>query len=226
MLTMPEGDAAVSEPDPVGGSVRRQPRQGRSRASLDRMLAAARELMMERASEEFTLQEVSRRGRVSIGSIYLRFDGKDSLVRAVIAEGLAENAAEEGAMYERLRRECATLAEFVPAHVEAYAEILRTHAPLLRLGMKRAVSDPLVAAPGKQRALSAEQACIEALLRYEAEFGGSDHETKASSAHHVIYATLARQLSLGAAGETAIESDWNQLKRELARMCLAYLRFA
>ena len=65
--------------------VSRKPQQGRSKASLERMLAAGRELMLERGSEEFTLQEVSERGQVSIGSIYLRFESKDNLVRGVIA---------------------------------------------------------------------------------------------------------------------------------------------
>ena len=36
--------------------------------------------------------------------------------------------------------------------------------------------------------------------------------------------TLARQLSLGSSGEAVHDYDWSLLKRELARMCLAYLR--
>ena len=66
------------------GDVSRKPQQGRSKASLERMLAAGRELMLDRGSEEFTLQEVSERGQVSIGSIYLRFESKDNLVRGVM----------------------------------------------------------------------------------------------------------------------------------------------
>jgi AcrR family transcriptional regulator len=66
------------------------------------MLAAARSLMIERGSEDFTLQEVGTRGKVSIGSIYLRFESKDNLVRAVLARGLADLAAAEAAMYAQL----------------------------------------------------------------------------------------------------------------------------
>ena len=75
-------------------SMSRRPQQGRSKASLERMLFAARELMLERQSEEFTLQDVSARGNVSIGSIYLRFESKDNLVRAVIFNALEEIAAD------------------------------------------------------------------------------------------------------------------------------------
>ena len=44
------------------------------------------------------------------------------------------------------------------------------------------------------------------------------------SAHHIVFATLSRQLSLGSSGEAVHDHDWNLLKREIARMCLAYFR--
>ena len=204
--------------------VSRKPQQGRSKASLERMLAAGRALMLERGSEEFTLQDVSERGQVSIGSIYLRFESKDNLVRGVIAEALDALAADENAMIAQLRLDCPDLAAFVPAYVEGYAEILRRHAPLLRLTMERAAFDPLVSAPGKENALRAEAQSTEAMLAHAAEFGGSDHRVKAQSAYHIIFATLARQLSLGSSGEAVHNYDWSLLKRELGRMCLAYFR--
>lgn len=205
-------------------NVSRKPQQGRSKASLERMLAAGRELMIERGSEEFTLQDVSERGQVSIGSIYLRFESKDNLVRGVIAEALEALAQDEGALMERLARDCPDLAAFVPAYVEGYAEILRCHAPLLRLTMERASHDPLVSAPGKEHAMRAETQSTQAMLAHAGEFGGSDHVVKAQSAYHIIFATLARQLSLGSSGEAVHNYDWSLLKHEMGRMCLAYLR--
>lgn len=205
-------------------NVSRKPQQGRSKASLERMVAAARDLMLERGSEEFTLQEVSQRGNVSIGSIYLRFESKENLVRAVIAHSLEALAAEEKEMLDKLARDCRDLASFVPAYVDAYAEILRRHAPLLRLTMERASFDPLVSAPGKQNALAAEAGSTNAMLAHSAEFGGKDHKVKAQSAYHIIFATLARQLSLGSSGEAVHDYDWSLLKRELARMCFAYFK--
>ncbi len=204
--------------------VSRKPQQGRSKASLERMLAAGRELMLERGSEEFTLQEVSERGQVSIGSIYLRFESKDNLVRGVIAEALEVLRAEESALLDRLAKDCKDLASFVPAYVEGYAEVLRRHAPLLRLTMERASYDPQVSAPGKENALRAEHDSTEAMLAHASEFGGSDPRVKAQSAYHIVFATLARQLSLGSSGEAVHDYDWNLLKRELGRMCLAYFR--
>lgn len=222
---MPTGlKPKIEAPAFAVGDVSRKPQQGRSKASLERMLAAARELMLERGSEEFTLLEVSERGQVSIGSIYLRFESKDNLVRGVIAEALEEIGREESEMLAKLARECKTLADFVPAFVESYAEVLLRHAPLLRLTMERAAADPLVASPGKEQALRAETGSVEAMLAYSGEFGGSDHKVKAQSAYHIIFASLARQLSLGSTGESVHDYDWSVMKRELGRMCLAYLR--
>lgn len=213
-----------SAPALAVGDVSRTPQQGRSKASLERMLAASRELMLERGSEEFTLQEVSERGQVSIGSIYLRFESKDNLVRGVIAEALEVLRQEEDDMLARLARDCADLASFVPAYVEGYAEVLRCHAPLLRLTMERAAFDPLVSAPGKESALRAETNATNAMLAHSAEFGGKDHKVKAQSAYHIVFATLARQLSLGSSGEAVHDYDWNLLKQEIGRMVLAYFR--
>ncbi len=210
-------------PRPTAETMSRQPRQGRSKASLERMLAAARELMIERGSEEFTLQEVSQRGNVSIGSIYLRFESKDNLVRAVIGDSDGELAHAEDAMFAALRADCTVLEAFVPRYVEAYAEVLRQFAPLLRLSMQRASFDPQISGPGRARANAAAVAATAAILGFEAEIAGPDPRIKAEAAFRIIFATLSRQLSLGSTFETIDPFDWDLLKRELGRMILAYL---
>jgi AcrR family transcriptional regulator len=221
---MPASSRAKSTPEPFNvDSVSRTPQQGRSKASLERMLGAARALMVERGSEDFTLVEVSKRGNVSIGSIYLRFESKDNLVRAVIAKAMEDLAAAETEMVERLTATCTTLRDFVPRYVETYAQVLTENAALLRLAMARAEHDPLVAAPGKAAALRAVAQARDAMLRYPDEFGSADHSTRAEAAYYIIFATLARQLSLGSSREAVTDYDWEELKRELGRMCLAYL---
>ncbi|MEO6093792.1 MAG: TetR family transcriptional regulator [Novosphingobium sp.] len=180
--------------------------------------------MLELRSEDFTLQDVSQRGKVSIGSIYLRFESKENLVRAVIANALEGIVVDEDRMLAELRASSTSLADFVPRYVEAYAEVLKLNAPLLRLSMERASFDPLVSGPGKESAFRSARLGAGAMLAYSDEFGGDDHETKARATHQIIFATLARELSLGSTGESAQSTDWTLLKRELGRMCLAYLK--
>ncbi|MCX7283299.1 MAG: TetR/AcrR family transcriptional regulator, partial [Novosphingobium sp.] len=144
-------------------TVSRMPQQGRSKASLERMLSSARQLMEERSSEDFTLIEVSTRGNVSIGSIYLRFESKENLVRAVIARTMEELLAAEDAMLARLTKQCQTIGDFVPAFVDAYAGVLTEFASILRIAMMRAEHDPQVAEPGKQAALAAARKSCDAM---------------------------------------------------------------
>jgi AcrR family transcriptional regulator len=188
------------------------------------MLVAAEKLMLERGSEEFTLQDVSQTGNVSIGSIYLRFKSKENMVRAVIANHLERMAGDEDAMIAGVKAKATSLDTFMPGFVEAFAEMLREHAPLLRMSMQRASFDPLVSEPGRQSANRAAAMGIAAMLDYRAEFGGDDNERKANAAYQIIFATLARQLSLGSTGESVHPQDWRELKIELGRMCLAYLK--
>ena len=218
--------AKTLEPMLATKSVSRQPQQGRSKASLGRMLAAAEKLMLQRGNEDFTLDEVTKIGKVSVGSIYHRFQSKDNLVRAVIANELERIAIDEDAMMAEVVGASKDLATFMPRYVEAYAELLRQHAPLLRLSMERASFDPLVSEPGKRRAYRSEEAAIAAMISYKDEFGGTRNEFKAKAAFNIIFATLARQLSLGSTGESASLRDWTELKAELGLMCLTYLKLA
>ena len=219
----PKKEVAVSAPEPLTAPQIRAPLQGRSKASLERMLATARDLMIERGTEDFTLQEVSKRGKVSIGSIYLRFESKESLVRAVLQQVMPEMTVKELAMIEKLKANSADLPAFVKNYVEDYAELLKSNAPLLRLCMMRAEHDPEVSVLGKRAAENAVKMAVDGFLAYRNEIKAADPQLSASSAHHIIFATLARQLSLGSTGESVTNYDWSELKRELSRMCIAYL---
>lgn len=210
--------------DPAGEGARRKPRQERSKASQERMLATAKLLMTEQGNEDFTLIEVSKRGNVSIGSIYLRYESKDNLVRAVLAQGMVDLADAEDEMLSNLKSNCHSLADFVPNFVEGYAGVLSEHAPLLRLAMMRAEFDPLVAAPGKKAAERALAAALDSMLRYSDEIGGKNPAKRAMAAYQVVFSTLARELSLGSSRESVTSYDWDEMKQELGLMCLAYLR--
>src|SRR3954469_16924408 len=83
--------AAVPEPEAI-----RPPLQNRSRESLERVLEAGQKLLEEEGWEGFTVQEVSRRAKVSIGSIYARAPSKDALILAVYDRAV-ERIAEENA---------------------------------------------------------------------------------------------------------------------------------
>lgn len=210
----------------AAGALSRKPRQGRSLASFERMLEATKSLMLERGGEEFTLQDVSERGNVSIGSIYLRFESKDRLLHAVIAQELEGLITGERAMLDSVLADSDTLARFLELYIDRYSAFLASNAPIMRTIMQRAAIDPAVSGPGKETAHRSAMMSIEAVLHFANEVGGHNPHDKAQVAFQIIFATIARQYGLGSTPESGEkEAVWELVKQELAKMALAYLRF-
>jgi len=203
----------------------RTPKQNRSRQSFDRVLEAATALVAEGGYRALTLAEVSRRSRVSIGSIYCRVKSKEDLFRAVHARALAIIEADFAAIATRIRRRRLPLKELVPLLVRELALHLQRHARLLASFIERGGLDPEVAALGRR---SHAQTALDfrlLLLDRHAEFVHPDPEHAAATCFHVVYGTVARYLGFGIQHEHggAGEGNWKQLIADLGLMCLAFL---
>jgi AcrR family transcriptional regulator len=83
---------AATEPDAL-----RPPMQNRSRETLERVLEAGERLLIEKGWDGFTVQEVSRRAKVSIGSIYARAPSKEALLLAIYDRATDRMAEENDA---------------------------------------------------------------------------------------------------------------------------------
>lgn len=207
-------------------ALNRKPRQGRSLASFERMLEATKSLMIETGGDSFTLQDVSERGQVSIGSIYLRFESKDRLLHAVIAEELTAILAKERVMIDEVLAETDSLGAFLPLYIARYSAFLEQHAPLLRTIMARAEVDPAVSEPGKETARRSSEMSIAAILTFRDEIKSADPEAKALAVFQIVFATIARQFGLGSTPESSDPYLWGFIKDEISKMALAYLRHA
>ena len=63
---------------------RRRPAQARSRERFNRILKAARSVLVDVGFESFTFDEVSRRAEVPIGTLYQFFANKYVLILSLI----------------------------------------------------------------------------------------------------------------------------------------------
>ena len=205
------------------GAPSRVPLQGRSRASFERMLLAAAKLLVERGSDDFTIADVSKAGRVSIGSIYGRFDSKDDLIRAVQARALAAADVDMAQGLAKATARSRSLDELVSNLIDSLAEVLRKHADIFRPLMLRATYDEVIQTVGKRSYAETERQFRETILARADEIRHPDPERAVGSVFRIAYATLARYLGFGSSTTAAWEGDWKVLKEDLQLMSSAFL---
>lgn len=206
------------------GAPSRAPLQGRSRASFERMLSAAAKLLIERGNDDFTIADVSKVGKVSIGSIYGRFDSKDDLIRAVQARALADVDADMSAGLNAATLKSNSLDELVSNLIDCLAEVLRKHADIFRPLMLRATFDEVIATVGKRSYAETERQFRETILARAREIHHPDPERAVRSVFRIVYAAIARYLGFGSSTTAAWEGDWQILKEDLEVMSSAFLR--
>ena len=218
----------MSEPDsnPGGLPEDRQPMQDRSRASLTRMLDAARRLLVEHGSGEFSLGDVSRAGQVSIGSIYHRFESKDELLRAVHGEFMQQLTREQAALVLRAQLNSASLPELLANMVDEIAEFFRRHASLLRPMMICASKDPVISSAGAVGHTHLRNLFSAALLAYSAEMKRDQPQQAVVTCFKLTYAALGYELGFGAINPRLDMRNWDRLKVDLAEVCAAFLMTA
>ena len=201
----------------------RQPLQTRSRASLTRMLSAARRLLIDRGSDDFALSDVSRVGRVSIGSIYHRFQSKEELLRAVHRQLMEDLHHEQTTMVETVRASATDLPSLLAMLIDAMAEFLKRNAGALRPMMACANKDGAIAAAGKASHAEMRDLFISAVMSYRTTIRHASPRDAADTCFKMIYAAIARDLGFEAAHIAADQAEWQDLKASLFAMCTAFL---
>jgi AcrR family transcriptional regulator len=122
----------------------RAPKQARSRATFDRLLDAAEELLTEAGLDGMSMAQVAARANSSVGALYTRVPDKAALVRAVQLRILDRQLAAMAALAADERLAAAPLDELVERFVSAIVAGLRAHAPVVRACLVQGVRDPVM----------------------------------------------------------------------------------
>src|SRR5580704_8396930 len=96
---------ASAHADAAADGLANNPKQKRSQASVRRTLAATAVLLKEKDGGTPTITEVSRRAKVSMSSIYARFENKEALVRATLVRVVEEINVAQRRMLAKASRE-------------------------------------------------------------------------------------------------------------------------
>jgi len=201
----------------------RPPQQKRSRASLERVLAAGTQLLEEEGWEAFTLAEVSRRAGVSIGSIYARMPSKDALFRAIQERSLQRIDELRDGYADLGRWRSFASRELVSAVIAELAATFEADARIVSVIMHRGAVDDAVAGRSSERLRALGDRFRALLLTRREEFVHGEPELAADVAFRTAYGTLARQIMYGPTFESPNAIPWDRLVGELGDACGTYL---
>lgn len=195
-------------------SPRKQPRQDRSRATVEAVLTATSQVLVARGYAGLTTTEVARVAGVSVGSLYQYFPNKEAAVLAVLERYLDDLVAS-------MAREVAAAGPSLEEQVTAALRGLlaaKARDPALSVALKYQL--PAVGRdPRVQRVLRRSQKLVaDMLAAHRAALGGLDLAWAAQVVVNAVDGVIASVL------ETAPRRLREPpLLRELCRLVLGYL---
>lgn len=186
----------------------RPPQQARSRASLQKVLTAAEQVLAEQGLESFTVAAVASQAGMSVGTIYRRFDGKEQLLHAVKDRLLTQL---ETNVRDALRSAPPDLRSLFTAFVEALAQTFADHDRIFPELLDAQRSD------ARDRGLAALSAIQDALLETL-----SPAETAAAkgAARTIIGACVHRAATCRFWPD---DRSWKTWAKDATEMALTYL---
>lgn len=193
------------------------PQQARSRAALQRLLAAAQDVLANDGIDEFTIARVAERAGVSVGGVYRRFAGREQLIEAVRHELLARL---ENAVTEALDNAGPSLAEVISAFTAALSAILAESGhviPAMLASGHRAGTPEQV----PRTFTAVRQRFFDAVSPYRDQIRHPDPSAALNVAFRGVMAASAHRAATAPWWPDGL--DWQQWAGESAAMATAYL---
>lgn len=202
------------------------PRQTRSRETLARVLAAAKEVFVESGGGAFSVPAVSRRAGVSVGTIYRRFATKEDLLIAVL-EGVRQDDDERSlAAWDARDWSEVDRRVMIVELIYGLSRTWREEAPLMRAMMARRLQtrgDDQVFGQAGRVAHREAAAFRAAVLTHRDEIYGSDPERRIDFAYRMIVGAAARWTAEAFETRFPEPMDWDEMLDNLADLVEIYL---
>ncbi len=205
---MPRRSQAVLEP-------RKSPVQARSAASVEAILEATIQVLLQAGKERLTTTKVAGRAGVSVGTLYQYFPNKSALLKAALKRHLDEvTEAVERVCHEQKGRSLEQMAAaLMTAFLEAKMKDAKTSVALY------AVSSDVDGAKIAQDMGMRSNKAVVAMLKTAREELTTDPQLVAAMLQGVMVGVSRRLLE-----SVAPEKQFDILRRELIFLACAYLK--
>jgi AcrR family transcriptional regulator len=201
----------------------RRPLQKRSQEAFDRVLQAGREILEEDGVDGFTVQGVSKRAGVSVGSIYLRVPSREALLLAIHAQAMEKMEREEQSWLSPASSPPESPRAYIQEVVSRTASQMLANGSVLRAFMRRGPGDPEVFARGRAASQHLAAQFEAALLACRDSFHHPDPTTAADFAFRMVYSMTSRRITHGEDFESVRPLPDKVFVDELARAVAVYL---
>lgn len=218
-MSTPSTDNPKTEANEQAGTAellvpRRRPAQARSRERFNRILQAARSVLVDLGFESFTFDEVARRAEVPIGTLYQFFANKYVLVCELDRQDTAENLAQ----IQRFSEHVPALQwpDFLDEFIDHLASMWRKDPS------RRAVWHAVQSTPATRATVAAtEREILEPLADILAPLAtGMDYEERIKLAGFLVHTVVSL---LNYAIRTEDADSFASVVGEVKRMLVAYL---
>jgi len=200
-----------------------EPRQARSRETLDRILDAAEALVAEKGFEDATVADIVRRADSSVGAFYTRFRDKEGLLYALYERYLEQATATADDALDPARWGDTALPEMLGAVVGFLVSIYREQAGLIRAFVLRNRTDASFRARQERLSHYVAEKLAAVLLAHRDAIAHPDPERAVGFGLSMVFATIEDAVLFGETRSRALAMSDDDLAAELTRAYLAYL---
>ena len=197
--------------------------QARSQETLERILDAAEEVISERGFDNATVSEIVRRGKSSVGSMYARFNDKDSLLVCLHERFCEQALATTEAALDATRWEGATIAEIFSAAIPFVVQVYHRKRGLIRAFIVRGSGDHQFAERAGRLSRAISEKLIALLIARRHEITHPDPILAVDFGLRMTFDTLDQATLYWDIQRSTITYSPQQLAEELSRAFLSYL---
>jgi AcrR family transcriptional regulator len=205
---LPPRSHAVLEP-------RKSPVQARSTASVDAILEATIQVLLQVGKERLTTTKVARRAGVSVGTLYQYFPNKSALLKAVLKRHLDEVAKAIELVCDQQKGH--SLDQMATALMTAFLAA-KMRSAKTSVALYAVSSDVDGAKVAREMGIRSNQAVV-SMLRTAKEQLTADPQLVAAMLQDVMGGVSRRLL-----GSAAPEKEFETLQQEMIFLACAYLK--